>query len=476
MTSTTLISNTLAMQELEVLLDRVVASTIYTIPQLRSLGTGTEIALEPNPTQTISAAKLRRTLQYAQWESEERIAAECAEPIVTPELMTTLRCSIEHILSPYIADDSKVIRHMFPGYHSKHTYSVPANAGLYQLVFESLIPEFCKAIVRASTLLGSSRTVSYLRDWIDARPLTYQAHALVGGLEVREHLDLGNGIRMFPLPMSSDRLPASLPRETGLSVRDYLGRTILSVDLSVKPVLSRSPYCDFGDLGPQVIYDPGIASMSSLAEALSLVCDQFVYYRLCWNDYAAVSAFSGEQHKRFWKLGPDISILTRSIGWSGPDSAGVYTLMDRDDGAQELSHDQFRLAWRLHSKLARQKAASARFSTAVTRWMKAIRPDAETTDRFIDLRIALEALFLDKVTTQTASRLAKSAERALAAHDCGRAFLKSDLKRFYRRASEKIHGGGTRLCQEDSYLLDRGRQICRQGIVTMVNVELTHSA
>ena len=474
MTGVTLARNKLAMQELEALLEHIAASTRYTIPQLRSLGTGTEISLQPNPTTTIPAARLRHTLQHAQWESEERIVAECAEPIVPPELMTALTRTVQHILAAYIANDSKVIRHMFPGYHSKHTYTVPVNSGVYQLVFESLIPEFCKSLVRASSLLGSASTVRYLRDWIGGQPLTYQCHALVGGLAATEKLDLGNGIRLWTLPKSSDRLTASLPRETGLSVTDYLGRTVISVDLFVKPVLSRAPYGDLVDLGPQVIYDPGIASMSSLAEALSLVCDQFIYYRLCWNDYGAISAFSGRQHKRFWKLGPDIPILAKSEGWTGSDATGVYELTDRDDGTRELSPEQLRLAWHLHTKLARRETTSSRFNTAVTRWMKAIRPDVDSTDRFIDLRIALEALFLDKPTTRTASRLAKSAATLFAAHDSEPAFSKSVVKRFYRRASEVVHGGSSSLHQQDRHLLDKARQICRLGILRTIDGELKH--
>ena len=472
MTSDTLAHNTLAIQDLEELLEQILASTRFSVPQIRPLGTGTDISLKPNPTKTIPAAILRHTLQHAQWESEERIVAECAEPIVPSELMATLIRDVQHILAAYIANDSKVIRHMFPGYHSKHTYTVPVNTGLYQLVFESLIPQFCKSLVRASALLGATRTVRYLRDWISGQPLTYQCHALVGGLEVTERLDLGNGIRLWTLPKSSENLPASLPRETGLSVRDYLGRTVISVDLFVKPVLSRAPYGELVDWGPQAIYDPGIASMSSVTAALSLVCNQFIYYKLCWNDYGAVSAFSGEQHKRSWKLGPDISIVNWSEGWTGPDATGVYVLTDRDDGARELSPRQFRLAWNLHTKLAKRQATDSRFKTAVSRWMKAIRPDVDTTDQFIDLRIALEALFLEKQTTQTASRLAKSAATVLAANDSQPAASKSVVKSFYRRASELVHGGGSSVHQRDHDLLDKARQLCRLGILRTIDGEL----
>ena len=86
--------------------------------------------------------------------------------------------------------------------------------------------------------------------------------------------------------------------------------------------------------------------------------------------------------------------------------------------------------------------------------------NASREDRTIDLRIALESLYLDSDTGELGFRLATTCARHLGTSLEERRDISRDLKRFYGFASRVIHG--TELDQTgntDVELLRRGEQV-----------------
>ena len=98
--------------------------------------------------------------------------------------------------------------------------------------------------------------------------------------------------------------------------------------------------------------------------------------------------------------------------------------------------------------------------------MNSKRPESSLPDRFIELRIALEALYLDgKNNTEMAFRLAiNGALYAGGTIEERRRNLKT-LREAYNLSSRAVHAGTLKESSQNKGVLKRAQDLCREGIV-----------
>ena len=102
---------------------------------------------------------------------------------------------------------------------------------------------------------------------------------------------------------------------------------------------------------------------------------------------------------------------------------------------KELSRAR-EISGELHTRLNRDP----RFRIAVTRWAQGALPSTITADRLVDLRIAMEALFIDSNNDELSFRLATTCARYLGETLEEKKRIYDSVKGFYRVASQVIHG------------------------------------
>ena len=132
-----------------------------------------------------------------------------------------------------------------------------------------------------------------------------------------------------------------------------------------------------------------------------------------------------------------------------------------------ISEEDLRRAWLLKDELHRRFNADRRFSTAVTRWSKAAIPGDASPDRVIELRIALEALFLDSNRDELGFRLATTGALYLAKELEERKAVRKTLVDFYGVASSVIHGDEPSSSKRRQ-LADEATVLCGRGILRML--------
>ena len=135
--------------------------------------------------------------------------------------------------------------------------------------------------------------------------------------------------------------------------------------------------------------------------------------------------------------------------------------------AANLCEQGLRRAWELRSELQSRLDSDQRFQIAVTRWAKAATPGVMNPDRIIDLRIALEALYLDSTGGELGFRLSLTGARHLRTNLDDRQAVRRSLVDFYGFASRVIHGApiGRSI---DVTLVDMATDLCREGILKIV--------
>ena len=147
---------------------------------------------------------------------------------------------------------------------------------------------------------------------------------------------------------------------------------------------------------------------------------------------------------------------------------GVSTVELSGSGILELSEE------RIGSTLHALRCADERTRLAVSRWKMAKNHHRSLRDRFIDLRIALESLFLPQQPDQELKfRLAVSGAWFVGQDAADRRRVWDTLRTAYDLSSTAVHGGDmkkrkTKDKSSNAVLLD-GLAVCRRGITRVLN-------
>ena len=97
-------------------------------------------------------------------------------------------------------------------------------------------------------------------------------------------------------------------------------------------------------------------------------------------------------------------------------------------------------------------------------------------DRALELRIALETLFLDSAQNELRFRLATTGARFLGVGLSERGEIAKVLRDFYDRASQAVHAGGIDFSRgADADLLRQASGLCRKGILKVLEGKVGRS-
>ena len=396
---------------------------------------------QAGPLGTFSADELRtRYLRSSQpSESQSRVALSSAEPEVPKHLLTGLTRQLRPLLDCYLDPESDRVGN-----------------GLAELVGkarEPTTPEFAQILIRAAATLGSKRVVGLLSGWIDGEPLHYRAEGLLLGAVVGQPLELANeGVRIEPLPKS----PADLAASVGLPGNDSFydiyysdfmnGVVRLSIDCTAEPALYKPSENGKEQRNIQRKWAQGrIPEVEpyKFCEALSLACNRRILWALWWPDYGELCEFG--------KVNP-------SVKYPLNIPKGMRVVPTREEHLKEAVEIYLARHARKNTKLRR------RLDIAISRWIKS-KGLASLADKLIDLRIALEALYLEGDRGEMRFRLATHGAWHLGTDPAERRKYHKALRDTYDLASKAIHAGSVQNTPENQEKLRTAQDLCRQGIL-----------
>ena len=310
----------------------------------------------------------------------------------------------------------------------------------------SSVSEFCDYLFIASAIRGPEEVAGYLTDWLAGEPLRYTTECLLTGLSIDAPLALSDGLRVTALPEASLELPFHLPGSGREPVRTYLGGIVLSVDCEVQPALFKPESRDgarFHHKEDQVHHTWALegSSLDRFCQSLSVACSRFVRFSQVWCHYPGL-------------------VATRR--------PGRYTLpaqMFPRVARLTLTQDQLALARRIDRK--RQEG----LDIAISRWVKSKRPDATEEDSWIDLRIAMEALFGGHGQGEVNYRIAIQGAAYLGGEAATRRRNCETLREAYHLASRAIHPNksGKSKSKSRSRAAVEASRLCREAILKRVN-------
>ena len=317
------------------------------------------------------------------------------------------------------------------------------------------VAEFALDCVRAAVFLGPGRVLDLLSSWEQGVPIPYRCIVLLGDITVDEtmRLDFGThgGVVLFEkLPLSTDQVRRILPpmSQMSTSLSDLLGAVKMTCTHAAKSSTFQDPKGQVQS--PSIDEWDEVSSpyraIDDLIHALSIACNTHVSFTRSWAESADWRAFGGDAQRL------EIYSSTGSGGRPRTTITQAHLNVVRD----------------LLPKWP-QVAENSKLGLAIARWVKSKR-QAGLADQLIELRIALEALYLDRgfqgestfrVSTLVAWHLGKNLQERLA-HQL-------TIRDVYRLASRVIHGDVVKLVPDNRQLLTQAQDLCRAGILKVLH-------
>ena len=377
---------------------------------------------------TYSALQLREI--YHRRTDFDWLLAAPAEPHVRDDLLARLTRSLRILLSQYILDDR--IGHTLTGLVSSEGFPITS---------------FVLDLVRAAAILGPVRSTQLLCRWAEGGPVHYRQSALLSGMSVDDALEMPGGIRFVSQTNSFESSPYWWPDH--FPDFSMLGKAKVSIDSRTAPALYR-PDGHMPSLDHTSAYGPVAEPLlDAVCEALSLTCNNHVSWITMWPEFGDERAFGLVTRSRQSRLPVDGFSL----------SAGAPMAQAHMERARDL----------LVRRIAGRNSTKD-LDLVISRWMTSKRRTSYA-EQFIDLRIALEALYLNRGERdgEKSFRIATHGAWHLGTNASERLRYQQTLRDAYNLASTFIHAGEPKNSAKTEAVLKTAQDLCRQGILKRLN-------
>ena len=456
------------MESAEQIIDNILEQSQFDLGYVETVGGQPSRSWASRPGDVISADELRQLLLRKDPGALDPDGVREARLICPEESISLLVEHLRVLLNDFVDTENDTLGHAFPkvslDYASEATM-LQAD-GLSAMSCITGLEALARALVKGSALVGSRTVGSLLADWVEGRPVQYRTCAVLNGINVKASLEPATGIRITPLPWSSDELPNDLPFRASSAPEDYLGRTIICVDTIATPPLFR-PGPD-GVRNPVQASSKCIADVDAVCEALALESDDFVDIAFQWNDYSELREVFPTRNSSTWaRAGSSLqSQLKPGWGKSVNFQTGVVTISPGDHPLSDM--DESRLGHTIRA-LIEPKHRGTRISA--TRLIKSRDSHQGLVDQFVDLRMALEALFLKDFTNEHSQemrfRLALMGAWFLGQDFEDRRRIRNVLRDAYDTASGAVHTGNIAATDANRALLADAQGLCREGVLKL---------
>ena len=457
------------MESLARIFDHALEESQFDLGQVETARGRSSRSWASRPGEVISVHELRHLLRRKDSDAVDLDGAREARLICPEETISSLVARLRVLLKDHVDVDNDTIGHAFPsvGHDTATEASVFQADGLYARFCVTTLEVFTKALVKGSALVGPQRVAALLADWMEGQLVRYCTCAILNGINIKASLEPVAGIRITPLPWSSDELPNDLPFLSSSAPEDYLGRTIISVDTIATPPLFRP--------GPDGVHHPVqassecIADVDAVCDALALESDYFVDVAFQWNEYGELREVFPTRDSSTWARSGSSLRSQLKPGWRKSVSfqTGVVTLFPGDHSLSDL--DEPGLGDTIRALMEPKYKGT---SISATRLIKSKDTRQDLVDQFVDLRMALEALFLRDFANERSQemrfRLPLFGAWFLGQDFEDRGRIRKVLRNAYDAASGAVHTGSIAFTDENRALLADAQALCRDGIFKLL--------
>ena len=303
--------------------------------------------------------------------------------------------------------------------------------------------------------------------------VSFQYIALLKGIKIESEIQISEGIRLVPLPLSTGELSRYLPDIVNFHMSEWSlprGETMLVIDATVSPVFHK-PYPELFDDDYHENKLPFQVELTN-REFPNFKVEGF-YRNFC---HALSLAYnSAIQIPIEWRRLPQDELF--SLGMPAINGVSFRDNCYAFRSCADISVGQIDEAKRLYKILVGLNSnVSGKLQIPIDRWIKS-KANNNNVDKIIDLGIALESLYLPKDNVdQLSFQFRLRASWHLGKDKTDREILMDEFKAIYILRSKAVHNGeapkrikirkGESL--PTSEFIPRAQDLCRRSILTIL--------
>lgn len=282
--------------------------------------------------------------------------------------------------------------------------------------------------------------------------VSFESIILLKGITLETEIQVFDGIRLVPIPASSD-LPRCLESFSQTDVSNFYCETMLVIDYSISPIFQKpslaaivedknyttvtdKPPAEIegfqikakGEKSPEITFGPSTAFHQKFCQALSLACN------------------SGVKPSRSWKFvaKDELININPTNSFSSTKPSGPFR--DSFGNQNKVSEDQINKAKCLYEILVDSSSntptnIAEKLQIPINRWIES-KVHEDPVDKMIDLGTAFESLFLPSDSVdQLAFQFRLRASWHLGKNKADREKLMDEFKAIYSLRSQAVHNG-----------------------------------
>ena len=410
--------------------------------------------------QCVSAAQLR---EFYVGKQEQTVKMR-VRPHMPKEPKSRLVDALRAVLGRFIDPETDRIGHAMPVTEDDSIHERHRADGLVDAAFVSSLQGFADALVQAAAIAGVEETAQLLADWVGGKPVMFYECTVLDDVHLSAAVSPSEEIHLVPLGLTTAGLPR-LPISRDTPVDDYLGLTLLKLSRSAAPALFRPKR----ERDEQVVRSGSVdgIALDRACEALSLLASCHVSPSLIWHDYPDAAPFCLEI-RNTWSYDGNRPRPLICKGWSHDYKNNTFSVTpDENVRFQHIDRDQ------LGCTLQALAGADKKLRIAIDRWKRSIpgQRKLRLEDQFIDLRIALEMLFLKDFANARSQemrfRLSLFGAWYVAEDIEERQLIRKTLLDAYDAGSKAVHLGEVPGGNRGTLL--RAQDLCRRGILKLLH-------
>ena len=300
----------------------------------------------------LSVDDLRQTFSESYWGAGDRKLALAARPEVPEDVVDRLTAGLHQRLDAYVDASSGRLGHSFriAGDYGGRVRVTSDYAVEIQSTSHSR--GLARALLRAAAVVGPESATRLLDAWAHGEPLQFKICLVIADLYVAQPLELAVGLRVYPLPVSSEGLPHSMPDADWNRVSNMLGHPVLEIDAYTNPVFFQPPR-EEGSYPPvETLTVLQNVTVARFLTALSLVSNRRVEVAWSWNDYGDADAFATGIPSGWGGPGP-IPLRMLGRGSTHGITTNITELTEFHPPSPNLDANRLWRAWELVNELQR---------------------------------------------------------------------------------------------------------------------------
>ena len=360
-----------------------------------------------------------------------------------------------------------------------------------------------KQLLKVALVRGERYAAQAFFKCVESTRVSYQVFGLLSGVRVEQEIQIGQGIRLIPLPKFISDLPPYLSHLGYLSDDDLLGRTLLMVDYSISPIFL-NPLRMGALQGAELPFQRQVScadypnfDLGEFCDALSLSCDASIQGAVIWNhiDYDEIPNLRTSHGVSSRELGiaseEVAEIANMRISYDGGDRMPDIASEEMDEisnvrisygedsyipsllrksrfvTASETDIHEAMSLYRARKNLRPRSATKLKVS--IDRWIKS-KANLNKVDTFTDLGIALESLYLEDMPDSGEFRFRLSLRAAwyLGKNLEKRQSLIRDFRKIYDLRSSAVHTGDISSKAATREFTQRAQDLCLQSIIKII--------